>query len=285
MTTTGREPIVETSWLAEHLSAPDLAVLDASWHLPAMNRDGRREFLAEHIPSAQFFDIDELSDETSDLPHMLPSTVKFASRMKEMGIGDGVRVVIYDSTGIYSAARAWWSLRAMGHNDVAVLNGGLPKWKDEGRPIEDGPARKRARMHFTPRFNAALVADLYDMKGYVRAGNSQIIDARPAARFRGEEAEPRPGLRRGHMPGARNLPYTELINPNGTLKSASEIREAFAQAGVEPQGAMVTTCGSGVTASILALALAAIGQPDVGVYDGSWAEWGQDNGLPIADGS
>ena len=217
MTTTGREPIVETSWLAEHLSAPDLAVLDASWHLPAMNRDGRREFLAEHIPSAQFFDIDELSDETSDLPHMLPSTVKFASRMKEMGIGDGVRVVIYDSTGIYSAARAWWSLRAMGHNDVAVLNGGLPKWKDEGRPIEDGPARKRARMHFTPRFNAALVADLYDMKGYVRAGNSQIIDARPAARFRGEEAEPRPGLRRGHMPGARNLPYTELINPNGTL--------------------------------------------------------------------
>ena len=285
MTTTGREPIVETSWLAEHLSAPDLAVLDASWHLPAMNRDGRREFLAEHIPSAQFFDIDELSDETSDLPHMLPSTVKFASRMKEMGIGDGVRVVIYDSTGIYSAARAWWSLRAMGHNDVAVLNGGLPKWKDEGRPIEDGPARKRARMHFTPRFNAALVADLYDMKGYVRAGNSQIIDARPAARFHGEEAEPRPGLRRGHMPGARNLPYTELINPDGTLKSASEIREAFAQAGVEPQGAMVTTCGSGVTASILALALAAIGQPDVGVYDGSWAEWGQNNGLPVADGS
>ena len=285
MTTTGREPIVETSWLAEHLSAPDLAVLDASWHLPAMNRDGRREFLAEHIPSAQFFDIDELSDETSDLPHMLPSTVKFASRMKEMGIGDGVRVVIYDSTGIYSAARAWWSLRAMGHNDVAVLNGGLPKWKDEGRPIEDGPARKRARMHFTPRFNAALVADLYDMKGYVRAGNSQIIDARPAARFRGEEAEPRPGLRRGHMPGARNLPYTELVNPDGTLKSASEIQEAFAQAGVEPQGAMVTTCGSGVTASILALALAAIGQPDVGVYDGSWAEWGQNNGLPVADGS
>ena len=285
MTTTGREPIVETSWLAEHLSAPDLAVLDASWHLPAMNRDGRREFLAEHIPSAQFFDIDELSDETSDLPHMLPSTVKFASRMKEMGIGDGVRVVIYDSTGIYSAARAWWSLRAMGHNDVAVLNGGLPKWKDEGRPIEDGPARKRARMHFTPRFNAALVADLYDMKGYVRAGNSQIIDARPAARFRGEEAEPRPGLRRGHMPGARNLPYTELINPDGTLKSASEIQEAFAQAGVEPQGAMVTTCGSSVTASILALALAAIGQPDVGVYDGSWAEWGQNNGLPVADGS
>lgn len=285
MTTTGREPIVETSWLAENLSAPDLAVLDASWHLPAMNRDGRREFLAEHIPNAQFFDIDELSDETSDLPHMLPSTVKFASRMKEMGIGDGVRVVIYDSTGIYSAARAWWSLRAMGHNDVAVLNGGLPKWKDEGRPVEDGPARQRARTHFTPRFNAALVADLYDMKGYVSAGNSQIIDSRPASRFRGEEAEPRPGLRRGHMPGAMNLPFTELINPNGTLKSAAEIREAFARAGVDAQGPMVTTCGSGVTASILALALAAIGHLDVGVYDGSWAEWGQDNGLPVANGS
>lgn len=285
MTTTGREPIVETSWLADNLSAPDLAVLDASWHLPMMNRDGRREFLAEHIPSAQFFDIDELSDETSDLPHMLPSTVKFASRMKEMGIGDGVRVVVYDSTGIYSAARAWWSLRAMGHNDVAVLNGGLPKWREEGRPLEDGPARQRARTHFTPRFNAALVADLYDMKGYVSTGNSQIIDARPAARFRGEEAEPRPGLRRGHMPGAMNLPFTELINPDGTLRSASEIRDAFAQAGVDTQGPMVTTCGSGVTASILALALAAIGQPDVGVYDGSFAEWGKNNGLPVADGS
>lgn len=285
MTTTGREPIVETEWLADHLSAPDIAVLDASWHLPTMNRDSRREFLAEHIPSAQFFDIDELSDEASDLPHMLPSTVKFASRMKEMGIGDGVRVVIYDTTGIYSAARAWWSLRAMGHKDVAVLNGGLPKWKAEGRALEDGPAKQRARTHFTPRFNAALVADLYDVKGYVSTGNTQIIDARPAARFRGEEAEPRPGLRMGHMPGAKNLPFAQLANPDGTLKSAAEVQEAFAAAGVDTQGPMVTTCGSGVTASILSLALAAIGHPDVGVYDGSWAEWGQDNGLPVVDGA
>ncbi len=281
MTMTGREPIVETAWLANRLSAPDLAVLDASWHLPTMNWDAGREFLAEHIPGAQFFNIDELCEETSDLPHMLPSTVRFASRMKEMGIGDGVRVVIYDFAGLFSAARAWWTFRAMGHNDVVVLNGGLPKWRAEGRALEDGRARQRARTHFTPRFNAALVADLDDVKGYVASGSTQIVDARPVARFRGEEAEPRPGLRMGHMPGAKNLPHSRLINPDGTLKSKSEIQEAFANADVDTMVPMMTTCGSGVTASILALALAAIGQPDVSVYDGSWAEWGQNNGLPV----
>ncbi len=278
---TGSEPIVETTWLAEHLDAPDLVVLDASWHLPPMNRDGGKEFLSEHIPGALFFDIDELSDETSDLPHMLPSTVKFASRMKEMGIGDGIRIVVYDSTGIYSAARAWWTFRVMGHGDVKVLNGGLKKWKAEGRPLEDGPARSRAKTHFTPRVNAALIADLDDMKGFIANGSTQIVDARPAPRFDGLEEEPRPGLRLGHMPGSLNLPYSKLINNDGTLKPADQIRQVLSDAGVELRAPIATTCGSGVTASIVALALAKLGVNDASVYDGSWAEWGQDNGLPV----
>ncbi|MEQ8825284.1 MAG: 3-mercaptopyruvate sulfurtransferase [Filomicrobium sp.] len=284
MTVTGQHPIVETDWLADHLSAPDLVVLDASWYLPAANRNGHEEFLAEHIPGAQFFDIDELSDETSDLPHMLPSTVKFASRMKEMGIGDGVRVVIYDSAGIFSAARAWWTFRVMGHEDVKVLNGGLPKWKAEGRPVEDGPAKKRASVHFTPRVNSALVSDSDDISGYIKNGQAEIVDARPPARFTGEEPEPRPGLRLGHMPGAKNLPFGQLINSDGTLKSEEEIRAALADANVNTQASIATTCGSGVSAAIIALALASIGRPDVSVYDGSWAEWGQDNGLPVETG-
>jgi thiosulfate/3-mercaptopyruvate sulfurtransferase len=280
--TTGIKPLVETASLAEQLEAPDLVLLDASWHLPTMNRNARAEFLVEHIPKAQFFDLDDLSDETSDLPHMLPSTVKFASRMKEMGIGDGVRIVVYDAKGIYSAARVWWTFRVMGHEDVAVLNGGLPKWKAEGRPLEDGPARARPRVHFTPRVDAALVCDLDDMKGYVENGGVQIVDARPAARFRGDEAEPRPGLSMGHIPGSKNLPFTRLINEDGTLKSQSEIERLFTDADVDIDSPIATTCGSGVTASILALALATTGRSDTSVYDGSWAEWGKPElGLPV----
>ncbi|KUO59807.1 MAG: 3-mercaptopyruvate sulfurtransferase [Alphaproteobacteria bacterium BRH_c36] len=285
MTTPGREVLVETEWLAEHLSAPDLVVLDASWHLPTQNRSGRKEFLAEHIPGAQFFDLDELSDEKSDLPHMLPSTVKFASRMKEMGIGDGVRLVVYDSMGIYSAARCWWTFRVMGHEDVAVLNGGLPKWRAEGRPLEDGPARARAKLHFTPRVNAALVADRDDIASYIEHGGVQIVDARPAPRFIGDEAEPRAGLVMGHMPGAKNLPYSRLVNRDGTLRSAEEIKAAAAAAGIDIGAPIANTCGSGVTAAIVALALASIGRPDTSVYDGSWAEWGRaDLGLPYQQG-
>lgn len=285
MATTGKEVLVETAWLADNLNIPDLVVLDASWYLPTQNRDAKQEFLAGHIPGAQFFDIDALSDETSDLPHMLPSTVKFASRMKEMGIGDGVRLVIYDSAGLFSAARCWWTFRVMGHQDVAVLNGGLPKWKAEGRPLEDGPAKKRAPKHFTPRVNAALVADLDDMKGYVKRGGTQIVDARPAPRFLGDVEEPRPGLLKGHMPGAKNLPYSQLINRDGTLKSPEEIESAVAAAGIDTGAPIANTCGSGVTASIVALALATIGRPDTSVYDGSWAEWGSPgNELPIEKG-
>lgn len=274
--------VVETDWLAARLDAPDLVVLDGSWHLPTAKRDARAEYEAEHIPGAVFFDIDEISDETSPLPHMLPSTVKFASRMKKMGIGDGMRIVVYDSVGMFSAARVWWTFRVMGHEDVAVLNGGLPKWKAEGRPVTSEPTPPRSPRHFTPRLNASLVRDLDDMKRIVAGGAAQIADARGPGRFAGKEPEPRPGLRSGHMPGARNVPYGRVLNPDGTLKSPEDLAKVFTEAGIDPSKPVVTTCGSGVSAAVLSLALALIGQPDSGLYDGSWSEWGrEDAGTPV----
>jgi thiosulfate/3-mercaptopyruvate sulfurtransferase len=276
--------IVDTAWLEAHLNAPDLIVLDGSWHLPTAKRDPKAEYLAEHIPGAVFFDIDDLSDEKSPLPHMLPSTTKFSSRMKKMGIGDGMRVVVYDTHGLFSAARVWWTFRAMGHEDVAVLDGGLPKWKAEGRPLDDGLPRKRFERHFTPLQNMGLIRDLNDIAEIVAKKNVQIVDARPAARFEGREPEPRPGVRSGHIPGARNVPSTTVLNPDNTLKSRAELLAIFKAAGIDPTLPVVTTCGSGVTASILSLALAVIGQTNAAVYDGSWAEWGADGGPPIATG-
>lgn len=278
--------LVETDWLAQRLDAPDLIVLDGSWHMPAAGRDARVEYEQEHIPGALFFDIDELSDETSPLPHMLPPTVKFASRMKQMGIGDGMRIVVYDSVGMFSAARVWWTFRVMGHEDVAVLNGGLPKWKAEGHPVTSEPTAPRSPRHFTPRYNASLVRDLEDMKRIVAAGTAQVVDARGPGRFSGTEPEPRAGLRSGHMPGAHNVYYARLINPDGTLKSIPELKQAFMDAGVDPAKPVVTTCGSGVSAAILSLALALIGQPDTGLYDGSWSEWGREEAdTPVETGS
>lgn len=277
--------IVETDWLANHLAAPDLVILDGSWHLPTAARDPRREYLAEHIPGALFFDIDDLSDEKSGLPHMLPSTVKFASRMKKMGIGDGARIVVYDTTGIFSAARVWWTFRAMGHRDVAVLNGGLKKWKAEGRPLEDGPPPKRSERHYTPRQNTELLRDLDEMKALIGKSGSQIVDARPAGRFEGTESEPRAGLTSGHIPGSKNVPSQSLLNADGTFKSTAELAALFKGAGIDVTRPVVTTCGSGVTASMLALALATLGQTNAAVYDGSWAEWGQETlGLPVETG-
>lgn len=275
--------IVDTDWLASHLDAPDLIVMDASWHLPTANRDPKAEYLAEHIPGAVFFDINDLTDEKSTLPHMLPSTVKFASRMKKMGVGDGMRIVVYDSHGLFSAARAWWTFRAMGHEDVAVLDGGLKKWKAEGRPLEDGPPIRRTERHFTPLMNSSLIRDVDDMKQALKK-RTQIVDARPAARFEGTEPEPRPGLRAGHIPGARSVPSQSLINADGTLKTEAEIGKIFADAGIDWRQPVITTCGSGVTASILSLALAVLGQNQAAVYDGSWAEWGADESLPIETG-
>lgn len=284
MLATAKKWIVETDWLAEHLEAPDLVILDGSWHLPGAGRDPKAEFRTEHVPGALFFDIDDLSDESSSLPHMLPSTVKFASRMKKLGVGDGTRIVIYDTHGLFSAPRVWWTFRAMGHDDVAVLNGGLKKWKAEGRPIEDGPAMRRPEVHYTPMMNASLIRDIDDIKQVVANNACQIADARPAGRFAGVDPEPRPGLRGGHLPGSRNVPSQSLINDDGTLKSADEIAKIFADAGIDPAHPVITTCGSGVTASILALALAVLGQTNAAVYDGSWAEWGADDSLPAETG-
>lgn len=277
--------IVETQWLADHLDAPDLVIFDGSWHLPGSGRDAKAEYLAEHIPGALFFDIDDLVDETNPLPHMLPPTPKFASRMKKIGVGDGMRIVVYDSLGLFSAARVWWTFRAMGHQDVAVLNGGLKKWKAEGRPLDDGGPVPRTARHFTPLLNNELVRDLDEMRGYVESGGMQIVDARPKVRFEGGQPEPRPGLRAGHIPGSKNVPASTILNADGTLKDKAELEQIFRDAGIDPQKPVVASCGSGVTASMLALALSVLGQRNVPVYDGSWAEWGQETiGTPIETG-
>src|SRR5262245_627934 len=277
--------LVETDWLAGHLHAPGLVVLDGTMHLPTTNRNARAEYLAEHIPGALFFDIDDISDKSSALPHMLPSAELFASRMKKMGIGDGMQVVAYDSEGLYSAARVWWMFRAMGHQDVRVLNGGLKRWKAEGRPLEDGEPRRRSERHFTARLNAELVRDVADVKGLIGSKATQIIDARAAARFEGKVPEPRAGLRSGHIPGSRNVPFGSLLNADGTLKPAAELRAIFTRAGVDAGKPIVASCGSGVTAGVIALALAILGRADAAVYDGSWTEWGGDPALPIETGA
>jgi thiosulfate/3-mercaptopyruvate sulfurtransferase len=276
--------LVETDWLAAHLDAPGVIVLDGSMHLPTTKRDAKAEYLKEHIPGALFFDIDDIADEKSPLPHMLPSATKFSSRMKRMGIGDGMDIIAYDSEGLYSAARVWWMFRAMGNESVRVLNGGLKKWKAEGRPLEEGEPRKRSERHFTAMLNAALVRDAGDVQALIGSPAAQIVDARSAARFTGSAPEPRQGLRSGRIPGSRNVPYASLLNPDGTLKPAAELRGIFAAAGVEPEKPVVASCGSGVTAGVIALALAVLGRGDAAVYDGSWTEWGADARLPIETG-
>jgi len=276
--------LVDTEWLARNVTTPDVAIVDGSWHLPTSGRNAREDYASGHIPGAQFFDIDEISDSKNPLPHMLPSTVLFASKMKAMGIGDGVRVVVYDSNGIQSAARVWWMLRVMGHRDVAVLDGGLKKWMAEDRQIDDLPPPPRARCHFTPRFNAGLVRDIDDMRKLIGGSTIQIVDARPPGRFTGEQPEPRAGLRCGHMPGALNVPAGSVVNADGTMKSPAELIRIFEDAGVDPGGPVVTSCGSGVTACVVALAFATLGREDVPVYDGSWSEWGMENGLPVETG-
>jgi thiosulfate/3-mercaptopyruvate sulfurtransferase len=276
--------LVETDWLAANLNAPGVIVVDGSLHLPTTGRDAKAEYDAGHIPGALFFDINDIADKTNPLPHMLPGPIPFASRMKKMGIGDGMRVIVYDSEGFYSSARVWWMLRAMGHDDVAVLNGGLKKWKAEGRDIEDMPARKRHESHFTARFNGALVNDWRDVQAGIGKPHVQIVDARAAPRFAGSVPEPRAGLRAGHIPSSKNVVFTDLVNADGTLKDAAALRAVFASAKVDPSKPVVASCGSGVTAGVIAFALAQLGQPDAAVYDGSWTEWGGRTDLPIETG-
>lgn len=276
--------LVETDWLAANLAAPDVVILDGSMHLPTSGRNARAEYAAAHIPGALYFDIDEVADKKSTLPHMLPSSVQFASQVKKMGIGDGMRVVVYDSEGFYSAARVWWMFRAMGHEDVAVLNGGLRKWKAEGRALTDEPPPARTPRHFTPRFNGALVRDRGDVKALIGDAKVQIVDARAANRWEGAVPEPRQGLRAGRIPSSKNVPFQNLLNADGTLKDAASLRRIFAAQGVDIDRPVVASCGSGVTAGVVAFALAQLGRTDAAVYDGSWTEWGGDPSLPIETG-
>lgn len=272
-------PLVSTGWLAAHLDAPDVRIVDASWYLPQMQRDAKAEYAAAHIPGAVFFDIDEICDLDSPYPHMLPSPEKFSSRVRALGLGDGNRIVVYDGAGLFSAARVWWMFRVMGHEDVVVLDGGLKKWKAESRSTDDREPRHSAR-HFTARRNAGLIRDRDAMLRNIDTCAEQVLDARSAGRFKGTEPEPRPGLRGGHIPGSFNLPAGELVAADGTMKTPDELKALFVKAGIDISRPVVTTCGSGVTASILALGLAVLGNPQVPVYDGSWAEWGAIRALP-----
>jgi len=285
MTTVDSDALVSTAWLAEHLAAPDIRVVDGSYYLPNEGLDARAEYEAHHIPGAVFFDIDEIADTGVDLPHMLPSPEKFSSRVRKLGLGDGVRIVAYDQRGLFSAARVWWTFRLFGHRDVAVLDGGLVKWLAEGRPVEDGTARPEER-HFTARINSLMVRDRGQVQANLESDREQVVDARNQGRFEGREPEPRPGLRGGHIPGSRNLPFTELLDrETQTLLPAEVLKARFAAAGVDWNRPVITSCGSGITAAVLALGLHVAGHKDVSVYDGSWAEWGDpESGLPVATG-
>jgi thiosulfate/3-mercaptopyruvate sulfurtransferase len=274
---------VSTAWLAENLAGPDLAIVDGTFFMPDEQRDAKAEYLAGHIPGAVFFDIDAIADHTTDLPHMLPAPKAFAEAMEKLGLGDGMRFVVYDACGLQGVARVWWTLRVFGAANVKILDGGLPRWKAEGRPLEQGPV-DRAPRRFTPRFDAAAVADAAFVKQASETGSAQIVDARAAPRFRGETAEPRPGLRSGHIPSSANVPWREVVG-DGSLKPPHELAAVFAAAGIDLDRPVVTTCGSGVTAAILLLALATIGKDGVVLYDGSWSEWGARADLPIALGA
>lgn len=275
--------LVSTGWLADHLNDPDLRLIDASWHMPATGRDARAEYMDAHIPGARFFDIEAISDSRSALPHMAPPVELFISRMRAMGIGDGHQIVIYDNSDVRSAARVWWTFRLMGKADVAVLDGGFAKWQAEGREIEDMPPMLRDR-HITVQRQAGLVRDVTQVAAASKLRDHEIIDARAPERFRGEVAEPRPGLRAGHIPGARNLPFGRLFNDDGTMKDPDALRAEFQAAGVDLSKPAITSCGSGVTAAILSLALERIGHRNHSLYDGSWTEWGSFPDLEIATG-
>lgn len=277
-------PFVTAEWLKARIAAPDIVVLDGSWYLPAQGRDAAAEYRAGHIPGAVRFDIDAMSDGTSGLPHMLPRPEVFAARMGALGIGDGAQIVVYDGLGLFSAPRVRWMLQVFGARDAAILEGGFPAWVAAGGPVEDGEGRAREPRPFTARLDNGAVADAQDVARALESGSAQVVDARSGPRFRGEEAEPRPGVRPGHMPGARNVHYSAL-QAGGRLKEPDALRAVFAENGVDPGKPVITTCGSGVTAAIVSLALESLGRPARALYDGSWSEWGSDPERPVATGA
>jgi thiosulfate/3-mercaptopyruvate sulfurtransferase len=282
---TPEKPIVSADWLRSHLNAPDVRVLDCTYFMPGSPQTGKQVYDAHHIPGARFFDIDDIADTTSPLPHMLPPPEKFSSRVRKLGLGDGHRIICYDQNGFLASARVWWTFRVMGHGDVAVLDGGFNAWRAAGGAIEDLPPHFHADRHFTARPRRDLVRDLDQMQATLAARSAQVVDARSRGRFSGELDEPRPGLRKGHMPGSLNVPFGDVIAPDGRMKSEQEISAVFQKAGVDLSKPIINSCGSGVTASILALAQSIAGHDDGAVYDASWSEWGKpESGAPVAAG-
>lgn len=276
-------PLVSAQWLADKLGTPGLVIIDGSWYLPALNRNPAQEYLEGHIPGAVFFDLDAISSHATDLPHMMPEPTEFASAMRKLGVSDGATIVVYDGLGLFSAPRIWWMLKAFGARDVHVLDGGLPAWKADNRPIEDGEV-KRAASHFTARLDHSVLASMSDVQRALDTGSSKILDARPAERFRGEVAEPRPGLRMGHIPSSLSLPFSLLLE-NGRMKSPDALKDVFSSLGLAPNTPVITSCGSGVSAAIITLALTVAGHKPGALYDGSWAEWGKPDGPAIATGA
>ncbi len=275
------ESLVSTEWLARNLDQPDLRIVDATYYLPMQNKNAKAEYLERHIPGAIFFDLDDISDTSSALPHMLPPPEKFASRVRKLGIGDGNRIVVYDAQGMMSAARVWWMFRIFGAREVAILDGGLPKWLAEGRPVDDGQVLLQER-HFTARLDNTQVRGKDQIIRNLDSKREQVLDARTAGRFHATEPEIWPGRRGGHIPGAHNLPYGQLLKPDMTFKDADTLRGLYEKSGIDLKKPVVTSCGSGITACVLAFGLHLIGHRDVAVYDGSWAEWGLPGDTPVA---